>query len=90
MENSHQHDCGDNAVLLDPALACTTFVDDRWIAQQIGMKPATIRSQRFKRSHGLPHWLDIDHVMIGSKPRYSLAVAFAYLRRLASANEAGK
>ena len=68
----------------------TAFVDDRWLAQQIGMKPATIRSQRFKRSHGLPHWLDIDHVMIGSKPRYSLAVAFAYLRRLASANEAGK
>ena len=38
----------------------TTFVDDHWLAQRIGMKVATIRSQRFKRRHGLPLWIDGD------------------------------
>ncbi len=58
----------------------TTFVDDQWIAERIGMKVATIRSQRFKRRHGLPHWLDLDPVMIGSKPRYRLSTALNWLQ----------
>ena len=57
----------------------TTFVDDQWIAERIGMKVPTIRSQRFKRRHGLPHWLDLDPVMIGSKPRYRLSMALDWL-----------
>ena len=57
----------------------TTFVDDQWIAERIGMKVSTIRSQRFKRRHGLPHWLDLDPVMIGSKPRYRLSKALDWL-----------
>ncbi len=57
----------------------TTFVDDQWIAERIGMKVSTIRSQRFKRRHGLPHWLDLDPVMIGSKPRYRLSMALDWL-----------
>ena len=55
------------------------FVDDHWLAQRIGMKVSTIRSQRFKRRHGLPHWLDLDPVMIGSKPRYRLSMALDWL-----------
>ncbi len=58
----------------------TTFVDDQWIAERIGMKVSTIRSQRFKRRHGLPHWLDLDPVMIGSKPRYRLSSALEWLQ----------
>ncbi len=58
----------------------TTFVDDQWIAERIGMKVSTIRSQRFKRRHGLPHWLDLDPVMIGSKPRYRLSSALKWLQ----------
>ncbi len=58
----------------------TAFVDDHWLAQRIGMKVATIRSQRFKRRHGLPHWLDLDPVMIGSKPRYRLSTALNWLQ----------
>ena len=50
----------------------TTFIDDKWFANRVGMKYSTIRSERFKRRHGLPHWLTIDPVMIGSKPRYRL------------------
>jgi hypothetical protein len=43
------------------------------------MKVATIRSQRFKRRHGLDHWLDLDPVMIGAKPRYRRSEALAWL-----------
>ncbi len=45
------------------------FVTDDWLANQLQMAVATIRSQRFKRRHGLEHWLTIDAVMIGTKPR---------------------
>ena len=58
----------------------TIFVDDRWFADRIGMKQSTIRSERFKRRHGLPHWLTVDSVLIGSKPRYRLSDALAWLK----------
>ena len=57
------------------------FVNDQWLANQIGMKIATIRSQRFKRLHGYEHWLDIDPVYIGSKPRYRRSEALDWLKR---------
>ena len=65
----------------------TTFVDDQWIAERIGMKVPTIRSQRFKRRHGLPHWLDLDPVMTGSKPRYRLSSALEWLLRRGQQSE---
>jgi hypothetical protein len=66
-----------------------TFVDDAWFASVLKMKPATIRSQRWKRRHGQPHWLEIDPVMIGVKPRYRRSDALAWLRnRVPAANEA--
>ena len=58
-----------------------TFVDDAWLAQRVSMSVATIRAQRFKRRHEIPHWLDIDPVMIGSKPRWRLSDAEAWLKR---------
>ncbi len=64
------------------------FVDDHWLAQRIGMKVSTIRSQRFKRRHGLPHWLDLDPVMIGSKPRYRLSSALEWLQGRGQQNTA--
>ncbi len=51
----------------------TTYVDDAWIAERIRMSVSTIRGQRFKRLHQREHWLTIDPVYIGSKPRYRLA-----------------
>lgn len=57
-----------------------TFVDDQWLADRIGMKIATIRSQRFKRRHGQKHWLELDPVYIGSKPRYRRAEVLEWLR----------
>ena len=58
----------------------TTFVDDRWLAGRIGMKVPTIRSQRFKRLHGEPHWLTLDPIYFGSKPRYRRAEAINWLQ----------
>ena len=57
------------------------FVNDAWLANQIGMKIATVRSQRFKRLHGYDHWLDLDPTYIGSKPRYRRSEALEWLKR---------
>ena len=46
------------------------LVNDAWIASQLQMKPSTIRAQRHKRKNGQPHWLTLDPVLIGTKPRY--------------------
>ena len=56
------------------------FVTDSWLANQLQMAVATIRSQRFKRLHGLDHWLDIAPIFIGSKPRYRRSEAAKWLR----------
>ncbi len=55
------------------------FVNGAWLADQIGMKVATIRSQRFKRLHGEDHWLGIHPIYIGSKPRYRRSEALEWL-----------
>lgn len=64
----------------------TTFVDDRWLASRIGMKIATIRSQRFRRLHGQDHWLTLDPHYFGSKPRYRRSEAIAWLESQATKN----
>ena len=56
------------------------FVTDSWLANQLQMAVATIRSQRFKRLHGLDHWLDIAPTYIGSRPRYRRSTAIAFLQ----------
>jgi len=53
-----------------PVIDESEFVTDSWLANQLQMAVATIRSQRFKRLHDLDHWLDIAPIYIGSKPRY--------------------
>ncbi len=60
-------------------VSAPTFVTDRWLSDQLQMAVATIRSQRFKRRHGLNHWLDLDPIYIGSKPRYRLSDALKWL-----------
>ena len=66
----------------------TEFVTDAWLADQLQMAVATIRSQRFKRLHGLDHWLDLAPVYIGSKPRYRRFDAISWLQRQARKNAA--
>ena len=60
----------------------TSFVTDKWLAGELKMAVPTIRSQRHKRRHGQRHWLDLDPVMIGSKPRYRLSDAKSWLAQL--------
>ena len=60
------------------------FVTDSWLADQLQMAVATIRSQRFKRRHGEDHWLDLDATYIGSKPRYRRTEAIAWLQSQAT------
>lgn len=64
---------------VEPTLQ-SEFVTDTWLAGQLQMAVATIRSQRFKRLHGLDHWLDLAPTYIGSKPRYRRTDAIAWLQ----------
>ena len=64
---------------VNPSDTNTAFVNDKWLAARLQMKISTIRGQRFKRRHGLDHWLTIDAVRIGSKPRYRLREALDWL-----------
>jgi hypothetical protein len=63
-----------------PSSGESEFVTDAWLADQLQMAVATIRSQRFKRLHGHDHWLDIDPIYIGSKPRYRRTEAIEWLQ----------
>ena len=55
------------------------FVTDSWLAYQLQMAVATIRSQRFKRLHGHDHWLDLAPIYLGSRPRYRRSEALAWI-----------
>ena len=65
------------------------FVTDAWLAEQLQMAVATIRSQRFKRLHGLDHWLDLAPIYIGSKPRYRRSEATKWLQSRTTENAFG-
>ena len=62
------------------------FITDSWLADQLQMAVATIRSQRFKRLHGLDHWLDLAPIYIGSKPRYRRSEATEWLQSQSTKN----
>jgi len=44
--------------------------NDKMVAYSLCMSPSWVRGERYKRRHSLPHQLDIDPVLIGSKPLY--------------------
>ena len=70
---------------VEPTLP-SEFVTDTWLAGQLQMAVATIRSQRFKRLHGLDHWLDIAPIYLGSRPRYRRSDAIAWLQSQSTRN----
>lgn len=47
-----------------------TLLDDSAVAEVLRLAPATIRGQRFRRRKGLPHWLTIDPIYVGTRARY--------------------
>ena len=66
--------------------SASEFVTDSWLADQLQMAVATIRSQRFKRLHGHDHWLDLAPVYIGSRPRYRRSEALNWIQSRAQSN----
>ena len=76
---AHLVEINPNGSPVKPA-SSSEFVTDSWLADQLQMAVATIRSQRFKRLHGYDHWLDLAPVYIGSKPRYRRTAAIAWLQ----------
>jgi len=60
----------------------SALVDDKWIAEQLRLSPATIRVQRYLRRHGAPHWLQLDPVLVGTVPRYRRADVVAWINSL--------
>ena len=55
------------------------LLSDGAVACALAISPATIRQQRFRRRHRLPHWFSVDPVMIGSVPRYRVEDVQAWL-----------
>jgi len=46
------------------------LLTDGMVAEKLGLKPVTVRVQRCHRRSGREHWLSLDWVMVGSRPRY--------------------
>jgi hypothetical protein len=65
--------------LLEPA-----FYNDKDIARLLNLSPSWVRGQRHKRTHGLPHILDLDPRYIGSCPRYVAREVDAFIEALAA------
>lgn len=92
MTNFHGHDPLAHLVEINPdgtpvqPASSSEFVTDSWLAEQLQMAVATIRSQRFKRLHGYEHWLDIAPVYIGSRPRYRRSEALAWINSRGQSN----
>jgi len=63
-----QHDS--QAASDQPPDRMAPLIDDAAVAKILCMAPATIRVQRFRRRSALPHWLTVDPIYIGSRPRY--------------------
>ena len=76
---AHMVEINPDGTPVKPTLS-SEFVTDAWLAEQLHMAVATIRSQRFKRLHGLDHWLNLAPVYIGSKPRYRRTDAVRWLQ----------
>jgi hypothetical protein len=60
------------------------FLNDKEVARLLGLSPSWVRGQRYKRSHGLPHILDLQPRYIGTCPRYVRDEVEAFAAALAA------
>ena len=58
------------------------LVDDAYVAGLLCISRSCVRKQRLLRRRGLPHFFDIDPIMIGSLPRYRLEDVMAWIDTL--------
>jgi hypothetical protein len=59
------------------------FYKDKEVARLMGMSPAWVRVQRFKRRHGEDHFLDLEPRYISSCPRYVADEVQAFVKAIA-------
>lgn len=57
------------------------YYSDLDIARILSMSPEYVRGQRSRRKHNLPHWLEIDPIYVGNRPRYRAEEFHAFLER---------
>ena len=71
--------------------ATPRLIGDGDIAKLVSLSKSWVRSQRFKRRHGLPHDFTLDPVIIGSTtPRYLLAEVLAWIDAQLALRRPGK
>jgi hypothetical protein len=63
------------------------LLNDKRIAELLGVSNIWVRGQRCKRRHGLSHEFNIDPIMIGSMPRYRHDDVIAWIKNLSPAND---
>lgn len=54
---------------------------DKDVARLLSFSPSWVRTQRFRRKHGLPHTLDIGPIYVGTAPCYRPTDIEAWLER---------
>lgn len=60
------------------------FYNDKQIADLLAVSVSWVRLQRFNRRHGHPHVFDIDHIQLGSVPRYKRSDVESFMARVAN------
>lgn len=60
------------------------FLNDKEVARILGLSPSWVRGQRYKRSHGLEHFLALEPRYIASCPRYVREEVEAFVSSLAA------
>jgi hypothetical protein len=65
------------------------FFKDSDIAEMLSMSGSWVRHQRYLRRHAKPHVLNIDPIMVGSKPRYRTEDVHQMVGSLNSQHEGG-
>jgi hypothetical protein len=61
--------------------------NDGDVAQLFAMSKSWARQQRYRRRRGLPHFLTVDAVLVGTKPRYRCEDIQRLLADLQPAND---
>lgn len=60
------------------------FLNDKDVARKLNLSPSWVRGQRFKRTKGMPHILNVDARYIGTCPRYVTSEIDAFIASIAA------
>jgi hypothetical protein len=65
------------------------LLNDRDIARRVNFSTEWVRQERYRRRDGKPHVLNIDPVIVGTKPRYWAADVDAWFAALKAGKPLG-